>query len=88
VLVEAMACGCPVISTDSGGPADIVVHNTNGIIAADNPHAIAGAILELLDDEAKRKRLIRAAGSDLSRYRPERICDAFCRLFDAVLGLS
>ena len=88
VLVEAMACGCPIISTDSGGPDDIIVHNTNGIIAANNLHAIAGAILELLDDEAKGKRLIRAAGSDLSKYRPEEICGQFCRLFDGVLGLS
>lgn len=88
VLVEAMAGGCPVIATDSGGPGDIIIHNTNGIIAADNPHAIAGAILDLLDDETKRKRLIRAAASDLSRYRPERICGQFCRLFDDVLGQS
>jgi glycosyltransferase involved in cell wall biosynthesis len=88
VLVEAMTGGCPVISTDSGGPGDIIVHNKNGIIAAANPHAIAVAMLELLDDEAKRQRLIRAAASDLSRYRPERICEQFCRLFDEVLDRS
>jgi len=88
VLVEAMACGCPVISTDSGGPLDIISHDKNGIIVADNPHAIAAAILKLFGDAAKRKWLIRAAASDLNRYRPERICGQFCRLFDAVLGLS
>ena len=88
VLVEAMACGCPVIATDSGGPSDIIIDNTNGMITADNPHAIGGAMLELLADEAKRKRLIRAAASDLSRYRPERICEQFYHLFEEVLRLS
>ncbi len=31
-LLEAMACGCPVIATDSGGAIDIIHHNYNGLL--------------------------------------------------------
>lgn len=31
-ILEAMACGCVVVSTDSGGPADIIEHGKNGFL--------------------------------------------------------
>lgn len=32
-VVEAMACGCPVVAFDSTGPADIIVHRETGYLA-------------------------------------------------------
>jgi len=46
-LIEAMACGIPVVATPSGGPQDIVTSET-GLLTADwNPDVIAKAILNM-----------------------------------------
>lgn len=62
VLVEAMACGVPVVSTTVAGITELVTHDDNGLLAA--PHdvaAIAAALATLLDDEPKRRQLATAA---------------------------
>jgi glycosyltransferase involved in cell wall biosynthesis len=62
VLVEAMACGLPVVSTTAGSIPDLVIHDHNGMLAA--PHdiqSIASGLATLLCDEPRRKRLGAAA---------------------------
>ena len=34
VLVEAMACGLPVVTTAAGGIPELVEHGVNGLVAA------------------------------------------------------
>lgn len=50
-LVEAMACGCPVVSTDCpSGPAEILDHGRYGpLVPVGDDAAMASAILEILD---------------------------------------
>lgn len=58
VLVEAMACGKPVVSTTVVGVPELVTHEVNGLLTA--PHDVAGitsALATLLDDAAKRHQL-------------------------------
>lgn len=44
-LLEALACGTPVIARDSGGPADIVIDGVNGaLVAHDTPQEMATAL--------------------------------------------
>ena len=55
VLVEAMAAGLPIISTDQGAIVESVKHNQNGFIV--NPTIagdVAAAIQKLLEDPIKR----------------------------------
>lgn len=62
VLVEAMACGKPVVSTTVVGVPELVTHEVNGLLTA--PHNVAGittALATLLDDAAKRRQLGYAA---------------------------
>lgn len=54
VLMEAMACGVPVIATRIGGVPDIVLHSVTGILVSPNDdEAIARAILDLLKERSK-----------------------------------
>jgi glycosyltransferase involved in cell wall biosynthesis len=66
VLVEAMGCGTPVVSTDCPyGPADILGHGRYGILVPPrNPEALAAALGRLLDqrDHFPAERLRERAG--------------------------
>lgn len=46
-LAEALALGKPVISTDSGGPRDIITPETGSLVPLNNPSALAGAIIDM-----------------------------------------
>jgi glycosyltransferase involved in cell wall biosynthesis len=62
VIVEAMACGLPVVATAAGGVGEIVHHDVNGLLAP--PHdvsAVAGHLAALVTDADRRRRLGEAA---------------------------
>ncbi len=49
VIVEAMACGTPVVATDCGGPEGVVIEGETGrIVPNKDPEAFAQAVLDLL----------------------------------------
>lgn len=60
-LMEAVACGRPVIATDVGGNPEIVQREFGMLVPPRNPPALAEAIHVLLADEKKRKKMGMAA---------------------------
>jgi len=51
VMLEAMACGCPVMATPTPGAVDVIVDGINGFIIKDtDPSAIATVIRDVLAD--------------------------------------
>jgi glycosyltransferase involved in cell wall biosynthesis len=57
VLVEAMACGLPVIAVNRGGPASIVDDQATGwLVEPDDRAALAGAMVAAVNDAAERRR--------------------------------
>ena len=64
VYLEASGCGLPVIAGNSGGAPDAVVDGVTGIVVdGTNINAIAGAIVRVLLEPAKRKAM-GAAGNE------------------------
>ncbi len=57
-LLDAMACGVPVVAASAGGAAEVVVHRETGLLApARNPKALAEAVLKLYLDRNLASRL-------------------------------
>ena len=68
VLVEAMSCGLPVVTTTAGGITELVLHDVNGLLVAPGDvHAIADALCRLLTDAVARARLGEAARRTVER---------------------
>lgn len=69
VLLEAMAAGCPVVASGSGGITDIVTDGVNGYLfdPKDSKGAIA-ATQRLLDKRAERELLRQNARQEAERW--------------------
>lgn len=78
VLVEAMACGCPVVSTDCPhGPSEIIEHGRSGLLVPVGDHeAMASALARVLaepglSESLKRHGLKRVEHFSLPRFLEE-----------------
>jgi phosphatidylinositol alpha-1,6-mannosyltransferase len=63
VFVEAAACGVPQVAGDSGGAADAVADGETGLVVRepDDVSEAVAALRRLLDDDAERERMGKAA---------------------------
>jgi glycosyltransferase involved in cell wall biosynthesis len=72
VVLEAMADGCPLVATRTGGIPEIVEHGRNGLLCRPNdPLDLAANLSRLLEDHEFAARLGAQAGADAAqRYDP------------------
>lgn len=75
VLVEAMACGCPVVSTDCPvGPVEILERGVYGpLVPVGDARALAGAIIAVLDTPPDRTLLQQRAAA----FSLDKICKEY-----------
>jgi glycosyltransferase involved in cell wall biosynthesis len=73
-VLEAFACGVPVVATELGGLPELVHGDRyGGTVPADDPAAMAGALARLLDDPERAFQVGQAARRHAQRqYAPER----------------
>jgi glycosyltransferase involved in cell wall biosynthesis len=87
VLLEAMATGMPVITTNTCGMADVVEDEFNGLlIPPANAEAMEEAILRVAHSVELRKKLGEAGRETMKRYTWERAARQLEALYRHVLA--
>lgn len=80
VLVEAMACGTPVISTDCPhGPAEILDHGRHGVLV---PPGDPERLAQALDPELRRRFSVEALRSRAATFSVDASARRYRALFD------
>jgi glycosyltransferase involved in cell wall biosynthesis len=88
VIVEAMACGLPVVSFDCPwGPADIINDGEDGFLVEYlNTNEAAQRVCQLIEDPHLRKEMGAKARANVRRYDRDAVMRQWKDLFKQVRG--
>jgi glycosyltransferase involved in cell wall biosynthesis len=86
-VIEAMACGKPVIATNIGGPSEIIQDQVDGILVPPfSPGAIAQQIIRLIEDQKETRRLgERARETAVNRFSWDTVAEKYHQLYSELL---
>jgi glycosyltransferase involved in cell wall biosynthesis len=87
VILEAMAAGLPIITTDRGAIRETVVDGENGfIVEKQNPKQIAERIIQLLEDVDLRKKMGKKSRERfLKYYTKDKFINRLASVFEKTL---
>lgn len=89
VLVEAMACGIPVVATRGGGVPEIVRHEKDGILVSmGNSRELATAIRKLLENNTARLKMGESGKERAKEFGIECHIRAIINVFEETIGLN
>lgn len=88
VLVEAMACGLPVISFDCPcGPKDIIKDGEDGFLIRNRDlNEMANKLEFLIKNEEKRKNMGEKAHQNIARYSKDKVMLQWKNLFEELVN--
>jgi len=86
-ILEAMAAGLPIITTDTGAIKEMVVNAENGfIVGMQNPKQIAQKVIKLLKNNYLRKQMgEKSRERFLKYYTKDKFIDKLSHVFESVL---
>ena len=85
VLLEALACGTPVVASQVGGIPEVIIEGIGVLVEPDNAPLLAQEIIGLLSDAAWRQQCSRAGRRYVEeRYSPQTIGARYKALYEAV----
>ena len=86
-IMEAMASGCPVVSTPVGGVTELVQTGENGLLVpVGDVHGFAEAIERLLDDKILSDRLCAAAKETVKKFSWDVSAEKTIELYNGVIS--
>lgn len=80
-LLEAMACGAPVVATAVSGAEDLLEEGGGVLVPPEDPEALAEAMLELWRDGSRRARLAEDARRVAARYHISDIARRYVEVY-------
>jgi glycosyltransferase involved in cell wall biosynthesis len=84
-ILEAFACGLPVVTTDAGGIPDIVTDGVTGfMVPIGDPQALADRSLTLLTDQTAAIKMTERARCECQRYTWAAVCQQWLNLYHSV----
>jgi len=88
-VLEAMACGIPVVVTNTGFAGDIVKNGVNGfIIPFDNPTALIGILYWIKDNWEEAKTIGENGRRTARKYSPEKFSEQYIKLFRKIVEIN
>ncbi len=85
VVVEAQACGVPVVASDTGALPD-VVGDAGVLVPPGDPVALGDAVRRVLDDESLRQELGNQGSNQARRASWPEVARAYQGLYDRAVG--
>jgi len=88
VMLEAMACGKPIVATKTEGATEIIQNGKEGfLVDIGNPKSIADALLTLLHNHDLTKSMGRNAREKcLKKYSWSVVAKIYSRVYSSILG--
>ncbi len=87
-VLEALASGLPVVASDISGNRDIVVDNENGfLVKPGSPELLAKAVLAVLQDPNRQKKMSGLAKAVAEKYRWKRIATMYLDVYEEAAGI-
>ncbi len=85
--LEAMACGVPVVSTDTGGLPEVNIHGVSGMLSSvGNPKAMADNAFTILKDDATLQRFRDGALEQARRFDLHLVLPRYEALYEQVVA--
>ena len=85
--LEAMACGVPVISTNTGGTPEVNTHGVSGLLSdVGDVESMAANSLEILGSEASLTKYRKGALKEAARFSVDSVLPLYEALYNEVLA--